>query len=206
MLTDTKRTIHPFVSKGKKPLRVSYLLEKLFLLFLRKNGMSIAIIFIDGLLILGLLWFCINYLYRYREYITSNFSVSRFSTFARVLMAAPPLVILIVALLFVFVLKDELFLRFAHAAFLLGMWISATTLGCTYLILMRWRSPFLFVAFLGIVGALLPIILFTSISSFQATFGQAGTTGYLLLLIEGLLMVVCSYPLLMRLSQALDRP
>ena len=165
--------------------------------------MSIAMVVIDGLLVLGILWFCINYLYRYREYVTSNFSVRRFSTFARVLMAAPPLVILIVVLLFVFVLKNELLLRFAHATFLLAMWISATTLGCIYLIFMRWRSPLLLVAFLGILGALLPIIIFTSTSNFQATFGQAGTNGYLFLLIEGLLIVVCSYPLLLRLSKAL---
>ena len=29
--------------------------------------MTLAIILADGLLILGLLWFCINYLYRYRD-------------------------------------------------------------------------------------------------------------------------------------------
>ena len=121
--------------------------------------------------------------------------MSRIGTFARILMAAPPLVILIVVLLFVFVIKDQLFVRFTYAAFLLSMWMSAIILGSTYLIFMRWRSPFMLVAFLGIVAALLPIILFTSFTSFQAAFGDTGTTGYLLLLIEDLLLIVCPYPL-----------
>lgn len=166
--------------------------------------MSIALFLVDGLLVLGLLWFCISYLYRYREYISSNFSAaSRFISIFRLVMAMPPLIILLITILFVFVLKNDLFVRFAHAFFLLGMWAAFTVLIFTFFILMRLRSPLLFIGVLALLGTFLPISLFTSILNFQATFGQAGTIGYLLPFIEGLLMVACCYPLLLRLNRTL---
>jgi hypothetical protein len=166
--------------------------------------MFITIFLIDGLLILGLLWIVIRFLYKYREYIASTIATQGLSRFVRLIMVAPPLIIVIIAIVFGLVLHNELLLRFAHATFLLSMWTSVTILGLTFLILMRIRSPYLFVAFLGILCAFIAILSFTSISNFQAAFAQAGSTGYLLLLIEGLVIIVLCYPILFRLNQVLQ--
>ena len=165
--------------------------------------MLTGIFLVDGLLILGLLWIVVRFLNRYREFITSTLATGGLSKFARLLMAAPPLVIVIVAIIFTLVLRNELFLRFTHAIFLLAMWLLATILGLVFLILMSIRSPYLFIAFLAILCAFIPILSFTSITNFQAAFASTGTTGYLLLLIEGAAIIALCYPLLFHLHQIL---
>jgi hypothetical protein len=161
--------------------------------------MLTALFLIDGLLILGLLWVVVRFLYKYREYITSTIATQGLSKFVWLLMAAPPLAIVIIAIVVVLFMRSELLLNVAHALFLLGMWLAAITLGVTFLIVMRIRSPYLFVAFLGILAAMLPVLFFTSTTSFQATFAPTGSTGYLLLLLEGLLITALCYPMLLRL-------
>ncbi len=83
------------------------------------------------------------------------------------------------------------------------MWLLATILGLVFLILMSIRSPYLFIAFLAILCAFIPILSFTSITNFQAAFASTGTTGYLLLLIEGAAIIALCYPLLFHLHQIL---
>ncbi len=165
--------------------------------------MFTVIFLIDGLLILGLLWAIVRFLYTYRAYITSTIATQGMSKFVRLLMAAPPVAIVLIILILVLVVRNELFLNFAHALFLLGMWIAAITVGLTFLIVMRIRSPYLFIAFLGILCSMLPILFFTSTTNFQSIFASTGSTGYLLLLLEGLLIVVLCYPMLLRLYHIL---
>lgn len=165
--------------------------------------MLTGIFLVDGLLILGLLQVVVRFLNKYREYITSTLATGGLSKFARLLMAAPPLVIVIVALIFTLIVRNDLFLRFTHAIFLLSMWLTATILGLVFLILMSIRSPYLFVAFFAILCAFIPILAFTSISSFQIAFASTGAIGYLLLLIEGVVIIVLCYPMLLRLHQIL---
>lgn len=165
--------------------------------------MLTGIFLFDGLLILALLWVVIRFLYKYREYIASTIATGGMRRFVRLMMTAPPLVIVIIAIVIALVLRCELFLSFSHAIFLLSMWIAVIILGLTFLILMSIHSPYLFVAFLGILCAFIPILTFTSITTFQATFAPTGLTGYLLLLIEGVVIIALCYPMLFRLNQIL---
>ncbi|HLI08755.1 MAG TPA: hypothetical protein VKV40_19490 [Ktedonobacteraceae bacterium] len=161
--------------------------------------MLTAVFLVDGLLIFSLLWVVVRFLHKYREYITSTIATQGLSKFVWLLMAAPPPAIVIIAIVVALFMRNELFLNFAHASFLLGMWIATITLGVTFLIVMRIRSPYLFIAFLGILAAMLPVLFFTSTISFQSAFAPTGTTGYLLLLLEGLAIIAFCYPMLLRL-------
>lgn len=165
--------------------------------------MLTAIFLFDGLLILALLWVVVRFLHKYREYITSTIATGGMSKFARLMMGAPPLVIVIVAIVFTLVLRDTLFLNFAHIIFLLAMWVAAIILGLSFIILMGIRSPYLFVAFFGLLCTFIPILTFTPLINFQAAFAPTGSVDYLPIFIEGLVIIIFCYPILFRLSKIL---
>lgn len=165
--------------------------------------MFLILFLFDGLLILAMLWVITRFLDKYREYITAAVPTGGMSKFARLMMIAPPVIIVIVAILFALVLRDALFLNFAHAIFLLAMWLPAIMLGLSFIILITIRSPYLFIAFLGMLCTFIPILAFTPTINFQTLFAPSGSTGYLLMLIEGVAIIVLCYPILYRLHHIL---
>jgi hypothetical protein len=58
-------------------------------------------------------------------------------------------------------------------------------------------------AMLGFLCAIIPVLYFTPIYSFQAIFGGPGQIGYVLPLIEGALLIGLCYSILFRLNRAL---
>jgi len=160
-----------------------------------------AIVIIDAILILGLLWISTGSLYQQKQDIASAFGIRRLSMWIRVLMVAPPLIFLIVAILLAF--QNEFLVNFIHAFFLLGLWIAAILLVFSYLLFARLKHTLQFAAVLGFLCAMIPVLYFTPIYNFQGLFGQVGPLGYALPFIEAAAIIGISYYILLRLNRTL---
>lgn len=161
----------------------------------------LAVLLVDGALILGILWRSVNVLYQEKRNITSALNARGFSTAVKVLMIAPPAILLLVAVIFLFSSRDQFFAGFAHTLFLLGMWMGALLAIFTLLLLRRLQHLLQLAAMLAFLCAIIPILYFTSTFSFQAIFEQLGQIGYVFPFIEGIAMIAISYPILMRLNK-----
>ena len=83
------------------------------------------------------------------------------------------------------------------------MWVAAIIMGISFIILMGIHSPYLFLAFFGILCTFAPILTLTPAVNFQRVFASTGVAGYILLLVEGLVIIALCYPMLFRLNQIL---
>lgn len=157
----------------------------------------------DAILILALLWISTNALYLQRQDVVSALNTRRLNAGIRVLIIAPPLIVLAVVILFVLSLQNEFFARFTQVFYLLGLWMAALVLAFSLLLLMRMKDMLQLAAMLGFLCAIIPVLYFTPIYSFQAIFGGPGQIGYVLPLIEGALLIGLCYSILFRLNRAL---
>ena len=114
------------------------------------------------------------------------------------LVIAPPLILLIIAGLIVFVWRTEPFARLMHAVLVLGLWMPVTVLMFQVVAMLRSKhdSPRLSVAGCGLA---LPLVIYlTPIDHFHAVFDSIG---YGWPLVVGLILIAVTYWALQRSTQ-----
>ncbi len=119
------------------------------------------------------------------------------------MMIIPPLVVLIIGIIFLFIIQRDFSSHFSHAFLLLGYWMLTSTQLLTLIILKgtRRRSPL--VSKLALLLTAIPICYFSSFNGFEKLFGPWGDIGYLLPFLFGLGIVLFSYPALFQLYSVL---
>jgi hypothetical protein len=161
------------------------------------------ILILDAILILGILWISANSLYQHKRDIVSALDARRLGNGLRILMVAPPLIVLAIVILSFFVAKNDFFAGFTHAFYLLALWLAVALSGFSYLLFARLKNALQFAAMLGFLCAIIPVLYFTPFTSFQTILGQFGQVGYILPLILGVAIIGVCYAVLLRLRRAL---
>jgi hypothetical protein len=161
------------------------------------------ILILDTILILGILWISANALYQHKRDIASALDARRLGNGMRILMVAPPLIVLAIVILSFFVAQNDFFTGFTHGFYLLALWLAVALLGFSYLLFARLKNALQFAAMLGFLCAIIPVLYFTPVNSFQTVIGQAGQVGYILPLVLGVVIIGVCYAVLLRLRRAL---
>jgi hypothetical protein len=124
-------------------------------------------------------------------------SMTRFQHMIRVLLAAPPVIMLIVAGLILFVWRSMPQVRLVHGLLVLGFWMSATLTLYVFMVLARLKRVLLLVV-VGFLMSLAAAVYLTSIDRFNAFFASS-----LLLypLVAGLVLILGVYAAIWMLSE-----
>lgn len=124
-------------------------------------------------------------------------SLARFRRMIRVLLAAPPVVMLIVAGLILFVWRSMAQVRLVHGLLVLGFWMSASLTLYVFTVLVRLKRVLLLVV-VGFLMSIAAAVYLTSIDRFNAFFASS-----LLLypLAAGLVLILGVYAAIWMLSE-----
>src|SRR5260370_1720106 len=92
------------------------------------------ILILDAILILGILWISANALYQHKRDIVSALDARRLGNGLRILMGAPPLIVLAIVIISFFVTRNDSFTRFTHGFYLLAFWPAIALLALSSLL------------------------------------------------------------------------
>jgi hypothetical protein len=133
-----------------------------------------------------------------RAALATGQQAARWRMVVKGLVIAPPLNLLIIAALIVFIWRTEPFARLTHAVLVLGLWMPATVLIFQTVTALRSRqfSPLLSAVGCGLAVPL--VIYLTPIDHFRAVFDSIG---YGWPLVVGLILIAVTYWALQRSAQ-----
>lgn len=157
-------------------------------------------LFCDGLLEFLLLWHSITRLMLYRKkHGTALLPLFSLGRIVGLLMLLPPLVILIIAVIYLFIVQSNFPSHFSQTFLMLGFWTIMTVHLFSLIISrsIRCRLPHSWM--FGLLCGIGPVIYFSSFQSFEGLFGRLGPVGYTLPFLVGLFLTLICYPTLLRL-------
>jgi hypothetical protein len=137
-----------------------------------------------------------------RAVMATGETASRWRAIVKALLAAPPLVLLVVMVLIALVWQTEPIARLTHAILVLGLWMTATVLMFQVVWARRLKQFSPLMSAVGFGLAMMPVIYLTSLDRFQSVFDPIG---YGLPLMVGLGLIAETYRALLRLRTAANR-